>query len=141
MNAGSSRIGPASAGVGGRRPAGLDRGYFYEPPLFDEVGNDSRTAQEEVFGPIGVVIGFDTDEEAMALANDSPCGLSGAVYSRAYEMGLRLRTGGVTISTAFTQLTTDAPFGGIKRSGHGREYGEVGLREFTYLKTIDYRVA
>lgn len=98
-----------------------------------------------MFGPIGVVIGFDTDEEAIALANDSPYGLSGAVCSRdvgrAYEMGLRLRTGGVTINNAFTQLTPNAPFCGIRRSGHGREYGEVGLSEFTYLKTIDYQVA
>ncbi len=130
--------------TGGRRPGHLARGYYYEPTLFDGVRNDWRIAREEVFGPVGVVIGFDTDEEAVALANDTPYGLSGAVYSanvgRAYEMALQLRTGGVTVNTGFTQLTRNAPFGGVKRSGYGREYGEHGLNEFTYLKTVDFQV-
>lgn len=128
--------------VGGRRPAHMKKGFYYEPTLFDDVNNRSRIAQEEVFGPIGVVIGFDTDEEAIAIANDSEYGLSGAIYSadvgRTYEMALQLRTGGVSINTGFPLMNKDAPFGGIKRSGFGREYGSHGLDEFTYTKTIDF---
>ena len=81
--------------TGGRRPDGLDRGFFYAPTLFAEVKNHHRIAQEEVFGPIGVVIGYDSDEEAIALANDTDFGLSGGIFSadvgRAYEMALHLR--------------------------------------------------
>jgi aldehyde dehydrogenase (NAD+) len=128
--------------TGGTRPAQFKKGYFYEPTLFDDVDNRSRIAQEEVFGPVAVVIGFDTDEEAVALANDSRYGLSGAVYStdvgRAYELALRLRTGGVSINTGFPLMSKDAPFGGVKRSGYGREYGRQGLDEFTYTKTVDF---
>lgn len=135
----------ASLVSGGRRPGHLDKGFFFEPTLFEDVRNDFRIAQEEVFGPIGAVIGFDTDDEAIALANDSAYGLSGAVYSadvgKAYQMALALRTGGVTVNSGFTHLTPNAPFGGIKRSGHGREYGTTGLAEFTYLKAIDFQVA
>jgi aldehyde dehydrogenase (NAD+) len=129
--------------AGGKRPSSLKRGYYFEPTLFDNVSNDSRIAQEEVFGPLGVVIGFDTDEEAIDIANGTEYGLSGAVFSgnvgRAYEMALQMRTGGATVNTGFPQLTRNAPFGGIKRSGHGREYGEIGLNEFTYIKTIDFQ--
>jgi len=128
--------------TGGRRPSYPKKGFFFEPTLFDDVDNRFRIAQEEVFGPIAVVIGFDTDEEAVALANDSDYGLSGAVYSadvgRAYEMALQLRTGGVSINTGFPLMNKDAPFGGVKRSGFGREYGPHGLDEFTYTKTIDF---
>ena len=130
--------------TGGRRPPHLERGFYYEPTLFDGVDNGSRIAQEEVFGPVGVVIGFDTDEEAIRIANASEYGLSGAVFSRdvgrAYEMALQFRSGGVTLNTGFTQLTRNAPFGGTRRSGHGREYGPMGLDEFTYVKTIDFQV-
>lgn len=129
--------------TGGKRPAGLEKGFFYEPTLFDNVQNAHRIAQEEVFGPIGVVIGFDTDEEAIALANDSEFGLSGAVFSknvgRAYEMALQLRTGGVLINGGGGRMSSHAPFGGIKRSGYGREYGIDGLNEFTTIKTISFK--
>lgn len=131
--------------AGGRRPEGLDRGFYYEPTLFDDVRNDSRLAQEEVFGPIGVVIGYDDDEEAIALANASDFGLSGAIWSadagRAYEMALRIRTGGAAINGGAGTMLSDAPFGGIKRSGYGREYGEEGLNEFTYQKVISFHAA
>jgi acyl-CoA reductase-like NAD-dependent aldehyde dehydrogenase len=130
---------------GGRRPDGLEKGFFYEPTLFDNVRNDSRLAQEEVFGPIGAVIGFDSDDEAIALANESDFGLGGAIYSadagEAYRMALRLRTGGVSINGGAGTMQSDAPFGGVKRSGFGREYGEEGLNEFTYQKTIGFHAA
>lgn len=128
--------------AGGKRPEGLDRGFFFEPTLFDNVRNDSRLAQEEVFGPIGAVIGFDDDDEAIALANASDFGLSGAIFSadagKAYEMALQMRTGGVSINGGAGTMLSDAPFGGIKRSGYGREYGEEGLNEFTYQKVISF---
>jgi len=127
---------------GGKRPEGLDKGFFFEPTLFDNVKNDSRLAQEEVFGPIGAVIGFDDDEQAITMANDSDFGLSGAIYSadpgEAYRMALKIRTGGVSINGGAGTMQSDAPFGGIKRSGYGREYGEDGLNEFTYQKTISF---
>lgn len=127
---------------GGKRPEGFDKGFFFEPTLFDNVKNDSRLAQEEVFGPIGAVIGFDDDDEAIALANASDFGLSGAIYSadagQAYRMALKVRTGGVSINGGAGTMQSDAPFGGIKRSGYGREYGEDGLNEFTYQKVISF---
>ncbi|MBB3862653.1 acyl-CoA reductase-like NAD-dependent aldehyde dehydrogenase [Novosphingobium hassiacum] len=129
--------------TGGKRPAGLERGFYYEPTLFDDVQNGFRIAQEEVFGPIGVVIGYDTDEEAIAIANDSEFGLSGGIFSRnvgrAYEMALELRTGGVLINGGAGRMSSHAPFGGIKRSGYGREYGVEGLNEFTNMKTIGFK--
>lgn len=131
--------------AGGRRPAGFDKGFYFEPTIFVDVDNRSRLAQEEIFGPIGAVIGFDTDEEAIALANDSEFGLSGGIWSadpaRAFDMALQLRTGGVSINGGSGRMSSHAPFGGIKRSGYGREYGEEGLNEFTYMKTIGFRAA
>lgn len=131
--------------AGGRRPDGFAKGFFFEPTLFDNVRNDSRLAQEEVFGPIGAVIGFDDDDEAIALANASDFGLSGAIYSgdpgKAFDMALKIRTGGVSINGGAGTMQSDAPFGGIKRSGYGREYGEDGLNEFTYQKVISFHAA
>jgi aldehyde dehydrogenase (NAD+) len=129
--------------TGGGRPAELSRGFFFQPTLFDDVSNSHRVAREEVFGPIGVVIGFDTDEEAVALANDNEFGLAGGIYSAdvgaAYEMALRLRTGGVSINGGGGKMSSHAPFGGIKRSGYGREVGIAGLNEFTTIKTIGFK--
>jgi aldehyde dehydrogenase (NAD+) len=128
--------------AGGKRPEGLGKGFFFEPTLFDNVKNDSRLAQEEVFGPIGAVIGYDDDEEAIAMANASDFGLAGAVYSadagKAFDMALQIRTGGMAINGGAGTMLSDAPFGGIKRSGYGREYGEDGLNEFTYQKVITF---
>ena len=128
--------------AGGKRPAGLDKGFFFEPTLFTDVNNSHRIAQEEVFGPIGVVIGFDSDEEAIDMANDSDFGLSGGIFSgnvgHAYEMALQLRTGGVLINGGGGRMSSNHPFGGVKRSGYGREYGIDGLNEFTHIKTISF---
>jgi aldehyde dehydrogenase (NAD+) len=127
--------------AGGKRPEHLPRGFYFEPTLFDDVNADSAIAQEEIFGPVGVVIGYDSDEQAIELANRSRFGLRGGIVSadvgRAYEMALRIRTGGITLNGgAGTQLSS-GPFGGIKRSGYGRELGEEGLNEFTQLKLIE----
>lgn len=131
--------------AGGKRPDGLDKGFYYTPTFFDDVHNSHRIAQEEVFGPIGVVIGYDSDEEAIRIANDSDFGLSGAIFSKdagkAYEMALAIRTGGVSINGGSGTMSSHAPFGGIKRSGYGREYGHEGLNEFTYMKTIGFHSA
>lgn len=131
--------------TGGERPRDLEKGFFYRPTLFDDVRADYRIAQEEVFGPVGAVIGFDTDDEGIAIANDSRFGLSGSVYSadagRAYELALQIRTGGVSINGGAGAMLSAPPFGGIRRSGYGREFGMEGMREFTYTKTISFRAA
>lgn len=131
--------------AGGRRPAHLSRGFFCEPTLFDGVDSDSPLAQEEIFGPVGVVIGFDSDDEAIKIANHSQFGLRGGILSAdagaAYEMALRMRTGGVTINGGAGAQLSSGPFGGIRRSGYGRELGEEGLQEFTHQKLIEIHAA
>ncbi|WP_028079116.1 aldehyde dehydrogenase family protein [Solimonas soli] len=130
--------------AGGKRPAHLQRGYFFEPTLFDDVDNRSALAQDEIFGPVGCVIGYDTDDEAIALANDSPLGLYGAVNSadkaQAYRMARRLRTGNVWINGGLNDLTVEVPFGGYKRSGVGREFGSRWLAEYMQEKAIVYPI-
>jgi acyl-CoA reductase-like NAD-dependent aldehyde dehydrogenase len=128
---------------GGGRPAHLSKGYFTDITLFDDVDNRSTIAQEEVFGPVGVTIGFDTDAEAIAIANDSRYGLNGGIVSAdaatAYEMSLKIRAGSVYINGGTGKMSY-APIGGYKRSGIGREYGPDWLREFTQEKSIFYPV-
>lgn len=128
--------------AGGGRPAGLDRGFFFEPTLLSGVDNGMRVAQEEIFGPVGVVIPFDDDDDAVRIANDSAFGLSGSVWSgdagAAFQLALRLRTGNVSINGGGGGLNPLAPFGGYKRSGIGREFGEEGLDEYTELKSISF---
>lgn len=137
--------GGATLVTGGQRPAGLDRGFFFEPTLFDDVDNRSTLAQEEVFGPIGAVIGFDSDDEAIDLANDSQFGLNGAVFSadagRAYEIALEIRSGGVAINGGAGTMLSAAPFGGNGRSGYGRENGVEGLKEYTNSKSVSFHAA
>jgi acyl-CoA reductase-like NAD-dependent aldehyde dehydrogenase len=127
---------------GGQRPADLDKGFYYQPTLFDNLDNNSILAQEEVFGPVGIVLGFDTDAEAIAMANACDFGLSGGIFSKdagaAYEMALQLRTGGVLINGGAGTMLSSSPFGGYKRSGFGREYGRQGLLDFTEIKTIAF---
>jgi acyl-CoA reductase-like NAD-dependent aldehyde dehydrogenase len=129
---------------GGRRPAHLKQGYFFEPTLFDDVNNRSSLAQEEVFGPVGVVIGYDHDDEAVAMANDSVYGLSGGIQSRdkvrAFEMAKQLRTGDVRINGGTGGLYLPGPFGGYKRSGVGREFGPEWLDTYLLKKSIQYPV-
>jgi len=127
---------------GGKRPVGLDRGYFVEPTLFTGVDNAMTVARTEFFGPVGVVIPFRTDDEAVRMANDSPYGLSGAVWSAdtvaAYELATRIRAGGVTINGGSAGVNPRAAFGGYKQSGLGREWGEFGLDEYLQTKTVTW---
>ncbi|MDG1661822.1 MAG: aldehyde dehydrogenase family protein [Pseudomonadales bacterium] len=130
---------------GGKIPAGLDKGFYLEPTIFDCPSNSTTIAQEEIFGPVVCVMGFDTDEEAIAIANDSQYGLSGGVFSqdagRAYRIAMQMRTGGVLINGGGGRLNPTVPFGGYKRSGIGKEYGEEGLNEYLEIKVIDFRAA
>jgi aldehyde dehydrogenase (NAD+) len=132
----------AQVALGGRRPPDRDVGYFYEPTLLTDVKNSWRVAQEEIFGPVAVVVPFDDDDEAVGLANDSVYGLDGHVVSEdasaAFELACRLRTGGVSINGGAGYTNPAVPFGGYKRSGIGRENGEAGLDEYVELKTIKY---
>jgi len=131
--------------TGGKRPEHLKKGFFYMPTLFDNVDNKSSIAQDEIFGPVGCVMGFDTDEQAIALANDSKFGLAGGVMSAdratAYRIALRLRTGTVWVNGGIgVDMSSYAPFGGVKRSGIGREYGAGWLQEYMQQKVVSLPV-
>ncbi|MBV9639572.1 MAG: aldehyde dehydrogenase family protein [Mycobacteriaceae bacterium] len=116
----------------------VDPGYFYTPTLLTGVEPDSEIAQEEVFGPVLVVIGYDDDDEAVRIANNSIYGLSGAVFGspdRAIGVARRIRTGTFSINGG-NYFSPDSPFGGYKQSGIGREMGTAGLEEFLEKKTF-----
>jgi aldehyde dehydrogenase (NAD+) len=115
-----------------------DPGYFYTPTLLTDVDPDSEIAQEEVFGPVLVVIAYDDDEDAIRIANNSIYGLSGAVFGsqeRALAVARRIRTGTFSINGG-NYFSPDSPFGGYKQSGIGREMGAAGLEEFLERKTF-----
>jgi aldehyde dehydrogenase (NAD+) len=116
----------------------VDPGYFYTPTLLTNVDPDSEIAQEEVFGPVLVVIAYDDDDDAVRIANNSIYGLSGAVFGsqdRALAVARRIRTGTFSINGGM-YFNPDSPFGGYKQSGIGREMGTAGLEEFLESKTI-----
>ncbi|MEZ5293058.1 MAG: aldehyde dehydrogenase family protein [Vicinamibacterales bacterium] len=124
--------------AGGGRPAAFSTGYFVEPTIFADVDNRMTIAQEEIFGPVLAIVPYDTEDDAVRLANDSPYGLSGGVWAgtpdRAMAVARRLRTGQVDVNGGrFNPL---APFGGFKKSGIGREIGPLALDEFFALKAI-----
>lgn len=120
------------------RPEGFNRGYFVRPTIFADVSNDMRIAQEEVFGPVLAMIPFDSEEEAIAIANDTPYGLSGYIQTgsqeRAHRVARRLRSGMVQLNGA--SRGPGSPFGGYKQSGLGREGGKWGLEDFLEVKSI-----
>lgn len=124
--------------IGGGRPAGLDDGFFVRPAVLAEVDNQMRVAQEEIFGPVVAVIGYDSTEEAVSIANDTRYGLSGSVWSadpdRALHVARRMRTGMVSINGVPQAFGT--PFGGFKQSGVGREMGPEGLQSYLEPKSI-----
>jgi aldehyde dehydrogenase (NAD+) len=136
----------AQIAYGGGRPPGLDKGFYVEPTLFVNVDNSMAIAQKEFFGPVGVIIPFKDDAEAIRLANDSEFGLGGAVWAkdpaRAYEIAKQIRTGYVTVNGGGGGgLNPHTGFGGYKQSGLGREWGAHGLDEFLQTKTIAWGVA
>jgi acyl-CoA reductase-like NAD-dependent aldehyde dehydrogenase len=123
---------------GPEAPEGLDKGFFIQPTVFSNVTNDMTIAREEIFGPVLSIIPYDTEAEAIEIANDTPYGLSGAVWGgtkeRAIEVARKLRTGQVAVNGAnFNPL---APFGGYKQSGMGRERGAYGFEEFVEVKSV-----
>ena len=121
------------------KPEGLDAGYYVKPTVFANVDNSMSIARDEIFGPVLSIIGYDNEEDAIRIANDSDYGLSGGVWSsdndRALAVAKQLRTGEVDMNGSF--LNTDAPFGGYKKSGNGRELGRFGLSEFVEAKQIN----
>ncbi len=120
------------------RPDGLAKGYFVKPTIFSNVRNDMTIAREEIFGPVLCILPYQTEEEAVNIANDTPYGLAAYVWSqdtaRARRVGNRIRAGQVALNGASGNMNT--PFGGFKMSGNGREWGEFGLRDFLEVKAI-----
>jgi aldehyde dehydrogenase (NAD+) len=155
----ATRVGPVASGVqydriqqliatrleagGLGKPDGLGTGYFVKPTVFSHVSNEMTIAREEIFGPVLVIIGYEDDDDAVRIANDSAYGLSGYISGdgdRARAMARRIRTGNVHLNGAPGDL--NAPFGGYKQSGNGREWGAFGLDEFLETKAIlGYRPA
>jgi acyl-CoA reductase-like NAD-dependent aldehyde dehydrogenase len=121
-------------------PEGLEKGYYIVPTIFSDVRNDMTIAQEEIFGPVLSIIPYDTEDEAIAIANDSTYGLAGGVWAgsdeKAFEVARKIRTGQVEINGGAFNVV--APFGGYKQSGVGRELGKYGFEEFLEVKAIQH---
>jgi acyl-CoA reductase-like NAD-dependent aldehyde dehydrogenase len=124
--------------TGGQRPAHLNKGYFIEPTLFANVDNQSRIAQEEIFGPVLCLIPAEDEEDAIRIANQSEFGLNGSVFTNdpqaAYDIARQIRTG--VVGQNGMRMEWTAPFGGFKKSGIGREGGDEGIWAYTETKTI-----
>ena len=125
--------------IGGpEQPEGLPDGFYVQPTIFGDVDRSSRIAQEEIFGPVLVVIPHDGDDDAVAIANDSSYGLTGGVWSadeeRALRVARRVRTGQIDLNGG--RFNPAAPFGGYKKSGIGREFGPFGIDEFVEVKAV-----
>jgi aldehyde dehydrogenase (NAD+) len=120
------------------RPDGLNAGYFVKPTIFGNVNNDMTIAREEIFGPVLTILPYDTEAQAIDIANDTPYGLSGYVQSgsvdHAVEVAAQIRTGNVHINGSGPDF--GAPFGGYKQSGNGREWGVLGFEEFLETKAV-----
>ncbi|MDX2234756.1 MAG: aldehyde dehydrogenase family protein [Hyphomonadaceae bacterium] len=124
-----------TGGVG--RPPGVNRGYYVRPTVFANVTNDMTIAREEIFGPVLAILPYDTEEDAVRMANDTVYGLSGYVSGEpehAKKVAAKLRTGNVHLNGAGADF--NAPFGGYKQSGNGREWGEFGFEEFLEVKAV-----
>lgn len=123
---------------GGGRPEGLDNGFFIQPTVFADVDNKMAIAQEEIFGPVLAIIPYDTEEDAIAIANDSVYGLAGSVWTTDVPKGIKIsqqiRTG--TYGINWYAFDPGSPFGGYKNSGIGRENGPEGVEHFTQQKSV-----
>jgi acyl-CoA reductase-like NAD-dependent aldehyde dehydrogenase len=123
---------------GAEAPDGLDHGFFVRPTVFSDVTRDMTIAREEIFGPVLSIIPYDTEEEAVDIANDTDYGLAGGVWAEdadhANRVARKLRTGQVEVNGG--GFNPNAPFGGYKQSGNGREYGNFGFEEFLEVKSL-----
>jgi aldehyde dehydrogenase (NAD+) len=121
------------------RPAGISKGYFVRPTVFSNVNNNMTIAREEIFGPVLAILPYDSEEEAIRVANDTPYGLAGYVQSgdikHARAVASRIRAGNVHINGASGGF--DVPFGGFKQSGNGREWGAHGFTDFLEIKAVE----
>jgi len=126
---------------GAEQPEGVPGGYFVKPTIFGKVKNSMAIAQEEIFGPVLAIIPYQDEEEAVRIANDTPYGLAGAVWSkdeaRAQGVARRIRAGQVDVNGGAFNM--NAPFGGFKQSGHGREAGVYGLEEFLEFRSLQLK--
>jgi acyl-CoA reductase-like NAD-dependent aldehyde dehydrogenase len=131
---------------GGKRPEGAlyERGYYYEPTILAGLANDARTCQEEIFGPVLVVLPFDGEEDLVEQANDSvyglACGLWSGDYKKLWRVARRIRAGTVWINT-YKLFSISTPFGGMKESGLGREKGRLGIRAYMNQKSLYWGLA
>jgi len=129
----------AKVACGGGAPKGRDKGWFIDPTLFYDANNQMTIAREEIFGPVLVVIPYDTEEQAIAIANDSDFGLGGGVWcgdnAHGVEVARRIRSGAVSVNNGIL-LDFRSPFGGFKKSGIGRELGPEGLAAYTEYQSI-----
>ncbi len=120
------------------RPKNAQKGYYVKPTIFGQVTNKMRIAKEEIFGPVLVIIGYENEREAISIANDTIYGLaayvSGIDQLKAIQVAKQLRAGQITIN--YTPASLDAPFGGYRQSGNGREQGEWGFHEYLEVKSI-----
>jgi aldehyde dehydrogenase (NAD+) len=134
----SARDQGATVATGGGIPESQPGGWYVEPTLLTNVTNDMTVAQEEIFGPVTALIAYDDEEEAIRIANDSPYGLSGCVFTadpeHGFEVARKIRAGTFSVNTMAADF--NSPFGGYKRSGYGREHGVAGLENFLQTKTI-----
>ena len=123
---------------GAGRPDDLPRGYFVRPTVFADVDPRMSIAREEIFGPVLSIIGYEDEEDAIRIANDTPYGLAAYVQSGSLDLARRvarrLRAGNVQIN--YPAVDRGAPFGGYKQSGNGREWGEFGLNEYLEIKGV-----
>ena len=120
------------------KPEGLERGYFVKPTIFRDVSNEMEIARQEIFGPVLCIIGYDNEDEAIEIGNDTDYGLAGYVHSsdieHARQVAVRIRAGYISLNNAGLDL--NAPFGGYKQSGNGREFSDHAFMEFLELKSV-----
>ena len=129
----------AKMSIGGGRAEKFAKGYYIEPTIFYDVDNSARISQEEIFGPVAVVIPFDDEKDAIRIANDTPFGLAGAVWTRdifkAFRTVKAMRAGIIWVNH-MQPTYVEAPWGGYKQSGYGRELGPWGIEEYLESKQV-----